>query len=157
MVDRSIALDAALDVQIPAADEGSRNFRGLVRLAGEDARPLRPGTFVRAELQLAPLPETLVVPPDAVRVTDAGPIVVRAVAPPDGGPGGGPALVAEWVPVRLLGSDPEGSAVESLGPALAAGDRVVVTGVDLAAPQTPLMARDPGAPPAPSEEGERGS
>ena len=68
----------------------------------------------------------------------------------------GPRLVAEWVPVRLLGVDPAGAAIEPLAGRLAAGDRVVVTGVDLAFPGVTLAPRgvEPAAAaaPAPAED-----
>lgn len=160
------ALDAELSATIPVADELSRNFVGLIRLepatvrGAADREPvLKPGMFVRLDLELTPVRGQLVVPTDAVRVTDKGPVVVTAVpapAPADasaGGaaPGQGQALVAQWVPVRILGADASGTAVESLGPPLEVGAAVVVTGVDLAFPGASLMPRPEPSPGEPAE------
>lgn len=147
-------LEAVLRAQVPVADRLSRNFPALVRLdraSVQDApRVLRPGMFVRLAVELLPIPGALVVPADAVRVTDKGTLVVRAVkAPPP--PADAPALPpgappppeleAELVPVRVLGADAVGRAVESLGPPLAAGEQVLVTGADLAFPHAPILPR----------------
>jgi len=155
-------LSTVIDTLVVFADEQSRNFRALVRLGPDEDRELvlKPGLFVRARVELAPLEDALLVPDDALRVVDEGSVVVRAVAAPpppapaegapEGphtGPGGrGPALVAEWVPVRLLGSDGGQSAVEPLSGSLEAGDQLVVTGVDLAFPGVPLMPSVPAGP-----------
>lgn len=158
------SLEATLQAQVPVADRLSRNFPALVRLDRarvQDApRVLRPGMFVRLAVQLLPLPRALVVPADAVRVTDKGTLVVRAVPaapppapppqadappPPPGAPPT-PTLQAELVPVRVLGADGVGRAIESLGPPLAAGDQVLVTGADLAFPGAPLLPRPVAGP-----------
>ncbi len=133
-------VETRLTTLIVAAEEESRNFRGLVRLAGEQAASagLRPGTFARATAYLEPLRGVLVVPPDALRTVRDGTVVVRAAPSPDGE---GAGLSAQWVPVRLLGVDPDGAAIEALDGQLAAGERVVVTGVDLAFPGAPLSPR----------------
>jgi len=151
------ALEADLTAKLPAADAVSRNFTGIVRLPrGETGGGLlKPGMFVRLDVEMEPVTGRLVVPRDAVRITAKGPVLVRAVDAPQGTePGQSPSgLVGEWVPVRLLGADARGQAVEPLGDAsLAAGDRVVVTGVDLAFPGVPLAPQPPpdaGAAPAP--------
>ncbi len=159
-------LEATLDAQVPVADELSRNFAGIVRLDRRQlgdaaaAEVLRPGMFVRLELQLAPLAGQRVVPADAVRITSNGPVVVRAAAaeaPASASPiteasAKPPGLTAEWVPVRVLGADARGRAVEPLSGALAVGDRVVVTGVDLAFPGAPL---DPRPEPPEGEPADR--
>lgn len=133
------ALATQLDAAVPTADRVSRNFRGIVRLdAGQAEGLLRPGMFARLELMLAAVPDALVVPADAVRTTEAGPVLVVA-------DGEGADLVGRFVPVRVLGAEPTRAAVEPQGEALAPGDRVVVTGVDLAFPGVPLMPRDDGA------------
>ena len=147
-----VAIETTLDAKIPAADERSRNFRGLVRLSPEEASAatLRPGMFVRLELSLNPARDVLVVPSDAVRITEGGPTVVR-VASSEGG------QVGEWVPVRVIASDGERSAIETPGGELAAGDQVVLTGVDLAFPGVPLLPRsgpDDAAPEPPGAEPE---
>jgi membrane fusion protein (multidrug efflux system) len=136
------ALAVALDVVVAAADEQSRNFRALARLEAADDPEgrLKPGLFVRAEVELAPLSDVLLVPEDALRVVDAGTIVVRAVAGADGG-----GLQAEWVPVRVLGTQDGTAAVEPLEGTLAEGERVVLTGVDLAFPGVPLLPAGEGA------------
>lgn len=146
-------LEARLDAQVPVADRLSRNFPALVRLdrarIGDAPRVLRPGMFVRLVVELLPLRGALVVPPDAVRVTERGTVIVRASpAPPPAAdspspPGAPPPppFVAELIPVRVLGSDATGKAVESLGPPLAPGEQVVVTGADLAFPGAPLLPR----------------
>jgi len=131
-------LEVPIDAVVAAADVASRNFQALVRL-GPSADPevvLKPGLFVRAEVDLAPIEGAALVPEDALRVVEAGTIVVRAVA---GEGEGAPALVAEWVPVRVLGTEDGRAAVEPLQGSLQAGDRVVLTGVDLAFPGVPLM------------------
>ncbi|HVS18980.1 MAG TPA: HlyD family efflux transporter periplasmic adaptor subunit, partial [Planctomycetota bacterium] len=138
-------LEVPLDAIVAAADEASRNFRAIVRL-GAQADPevvLKPGLFVRAEVDLAPLEGALIVPEDALRVVEAGTIVVRA-APGSGE--GAPELAAEWVPVRVLGTEAGRAAVEPLEGTLAPGERVVLTGVDLAFPGVPLFV--PGERPA---------
>lgn len=133
----AFALAVALDVVVAAADEHSRNFRALARLdaADDPAGQLKPGLFVRAEVALEPLADALLVPEDALRVVDAGTIVVRA-APGDGAG----TLQAEWVAVRVLGTQAGVAAIEALEGTLAPGERVVLTGVDLAFPGVPLRA-----------------
>jgi multidrug efflux pump subunit AcrA (membrane-fusion protein) len=172
--DPDFSLETKLDALIPVADRESRNFRGLIRLAPDQDRELalKPGLFVRVELALEPLSDVLIVPSDCVRLVQQGAIVVRAVqaappaegapaAPPavspggHGGPpagppgdhGGPPPLIAEWVSVRVLGADAGRSAVRPLEGQLAPGDRVVLTGVDLAFPNAPLLPREPGGSP----------
>jgi HlyD family secretion protein len=136
----NLRLATRIDSLVSAADEASGNFRGLVRIGPEQdpERDLKPGLFVRTEVELAPLRGALVVPSDAVRVMTEGRIVVRAA------PGEQPqSLVAQWVPVRVLGSEGGWTAVEPLGGELAEGDSIVVTGVDLAFPGAPLLPRPP--------------
>ena len=131
--------NAVLDAFVPAADEKSRNFRGLVRLPSADPSfaDLRPGMFVRVALELETV-EGSIVPSDSLRIVPTGTILV--VAKQEGERG----LVASWQPVRVLASDTTNSAVESLGEALPAGARVVVTGVDLAYPGASLFLRPEG-------------
>lgn len=138
---REFQLETALDAFVPVADEQSRVFRGVVRLeAGEDvAGVLKPGMFVRARLELAPLPGVLLVPSDAVRVMGQGTVLVRAKSVP--GEGGAPSLSAEFVPVRVLGAMGGESAVEALEGGLAAGERVVASGAGMAFPGAPLLPR----------------
>lgn len=162
--------EARLDAEVPVADELSRNFAGLLRLdrralPPEAAAVLRPGMFARLALELEPLRGQLVVPADAVRVTQDGLVVVRAVPSPPQAAGSGaaaaaaaaapgagpPPLTAAFVPVRVLGADRAGKAVAPLEGELLAGDQVVVTGVDLAFPGAPLApqpAPDPREPAA---------
>ncbi len=104
--------------------------------------------FVLIELRLEPLKDQLTVLADAVRMTKRGPVVVRAA------PGEEGKLQAEWIPVRVLGGDSLGKAILSLGPTLATGDRVVLTGVDLAFPGVPLLPREVQPGPAEKETGE---
>jgi RND family efflux transporter MFP subunit len=147
------ALDTRLTARVPAADERSRNFRGIVRLDGSAAgvELLRPGMFVRLEVSLASHEGVLVVPSDAVRETDRGPILVRASRVSGGeangsaSAGDAQAMIAEWVPVRVLGARDGRTAVEALSVELAAGDPVVVLGVDLAFPGAPLFVRQTSA------------
>lgn len=139
-----LRVEARLDAQIPVADELSRNLTGLIRLRPEQTRidgelVLKPGMFVRLALALQPLRGALVVPSDALRVTARGTILVRAKPVSGEQPG----WTAEWVPTRALGRDPQGSAVRSLGPPLEPGDKVVVTGVDLAFPGATLNPQQP--------------
>jgi HlyD family secretion protein len=162
-----------LDSVVQAADLESRNFRGLARLSADEdpALQLKPGMFVRVELELDPIEDAYVVPSDALRSVPQGTIVVRAAptaptnadAGPPGESGGlGPppaAYLAEWVAVRILGSDETNTAVAPLDPEaqLGFGDRLVLTGVDLAYPGTPLMVRPDGPPPsAGPDDGELG-
>jgi len=135
-------LTVTLDVIVAAADEQSRNFRALARLdaADDPAGQLKPGHFVRADIALEPLSDVLLVPEDALRVVDAGTIVVRAATGESAG-----ALAAQWVPVRVLGTQGGMAAVAALEGELAAGERVVLTGVDLAFPGVALLAVDVGA------------
>lgn len=151
-------LEAVLATQVLVADPRSGATRALIRLepGGPDAAVLRPGTFVRAEVQLAPLVDRLLVPADAVRRTPQGWVLVKAVPPPPAGtpspPGMPPmvyppgALMAAFVPVRPLGTFDGRTAVEPLGAPLAAGDRVVVVGADMAFPGAPLADRGAAAP-----------
>jgi HlyD family secretion protein len=134
-----VTLELAIDALLAAADEDSRNFEALVRLSREQDPEgrFKPGLFVRADVELAPLVDALLLPEDALRVVDAGTIVVRA-AHAQGG-----ALAGEWVRVRVLGTHAGRAAVEALEGTLAAGERVVLTGVDLAFPGVPLL---PAAP-----------
>jgi HlyD family secretion protein len=141
-------LAADLDVLVPVADPASRNFRALIRVDRDDpARELlRPGQFVRARVQRAPLEGVLLVPQDAVRLTDAGAVVVVAepipgAEPPSGPPTGPPApwLQAAWVPVRALATADGVTAVEPIQGVLEAGATVVLTGVDRAFPGVALM------------------
>ena len=136
-----LRLDTHIDSLVAVADRSSGNFRGLVRIGPDEdpERALKPGLFVRVEVDLKPLRDVLVVPADAVRVITAGRIVVKAV------PGEEPqSLAARWVPVHVLGSAGGWTAVEPLGEKLEAGDSIVVTGVDLAFPGAPLMPRPSG-------------
>ncbi|MEW6072509.1 MAG: HlyD family efflux transporter periplasmic adaptor subunit, partial [Planctomycetota bacterium] len=143
------ALSTALDTMIPAADERSRAFRGIVRLGPGEAPEgvLRPGNFVGIELLLGRYPDSLAVPTDCVLAGDRGARIVRAVAAPPPAAGAPPAhpgppppaWVAEIVPVRVLAEADGFSAVESLGPPLAAGDRVVLAGADNAYPGAALL------------------
>lgn len=160
----AFSLGVVLDAQVPAADDRSRNFRALARLAPDDthAGVLRPGMFVRASLNLAPITGGVVVPADAVRITDGGARVVRALpGPPPPAPGEAPAQDAaaqaapapthhaEQLAVRVLGVQGDRASVEALGGGLRPGDHVVMTGADLAFPGAPLLAREaakaPGA------------
>jgi multidrug efflux pump subunit AcrA (membrane-fusion protein) len=167
-------LEAVISARAPAAEEASRNFRALVDVEGDPAGVLAPGMFARLAVDLTPIPGALVVPSDAVRTTEQGAIVVRADpapaaaaagpgagGPDAGGPGAGgsgaphagpqpPSLVAAWVPVRVLASADGKSAVQTLGPPLAAGDQLVLTGVDVAFPGAALLPRMAGAPGAAS-------
>ncbi len=141
-----------LDALIPVAETASGNMRGLAYL-GPDADPdglLAPGVFVRLRLALDPIRDALIVPADALRVTGDGTIVVRvdpARAPAQSGDGGGDssAPTASWVAVRKLGADGGDVAIAVLdqGGGLAAGDQVVVTGVDRAFPGAPLSIAEP--------------
>ena len=154
------SLATALDTTIPAADERSRSFRGIVRLGPDEVKDgiLRPGMFVQVELLLASFPGALAVPTDCILVSERGTVVVRALdaPPPPGGdaaPGDAaaghgpppPAHVAEFVPVRVLAEADGFSAVESIGQPLVAGDAIVLTGADNAYPGAALnVAAAPG-------------
>jgi len=144
-----LALHTSLHASVPSADLVSRNFRGIVRLDADAAGGvLRPGMFARLQLMLANVPDALVVPADAVRTTERGTIVVVADAAESG-----EGLVGRFVPVRVLGSEAARTAVAPLAPdeaPLSSGDRVIVTGVDLAYPGVALLPRAPG-------DGDRGA
>lgn len=136
-------LETVLHARVPAADERSRNFAGLVRLDADDPHTvvLQPGMFVRAVVSLRPRQDVLVVPADAVQRTPEGALVVRAASGPSGPRGA--SLVAQLVPVRVLAVEGARAAIEArdetLDPPLAAGDRVVVVGLDRAFPGAPLL------------------
>lgn len=162
-----LRIDTVLTAQIPGADRRSRNFRGLVRLRPEDGgrQALRPGMFARLDVSLRAHHDALVVPSDAVRTTERGLIVVCASSS-GAGQGSDQALqaTAEWVPVRILASDGDRSVIESTARELAPGERVVVTGVDLAFPGAPLLEREapdasvePGSPGSPGSPGDADS
>lgn len=162
---RALQIETRLDALAPVADPFSRNVRALVRLEqGEDALGvLRPGMFVRAELELQPIEDALLVPTDALLVQPQGTVVVVArevtsapsevareatSAPAEGGPGTGaagapPALSADFVRVRVLGERDARSAIELVdeGASLQAGERVVVTGAAQCRPGGALAPR----------------
>jgi HlyD family secretion protein len=139
------SMAATLDATIPAADEKSRNFTGLVRLDRDDTGygDLRAGMFVRLALELRPIEHAMIVPEDAIRQTERGPEVVLArFGPP--GPRGHPSVTAEVLAVEVLAVFEGRAAVVAAGDLpLSAGDQVVVTGVDSAFPGADLLpARD---------------
>lgn len=151
--------EAPVDVVVPVADAQSRNYRALVRIERGDPgfEAFRPGQFVRATIERAPLAGALLVSQDAVRVTDGGEVVVVAepipgAEPPSGPPTGPPApwLRAAWVPIRSLATEGGRTAVEPLDAPLTDGMRVVLTGVDRAFPGVSLMPVERSAP-APAE------
>ena len=144
--DDDFAIERALDAIIPAADEQARSFRAIVRLSAEESRAgrLKPGMFVNIELLLQSVRDALVLPSDCVLANEHGTYVVRALpaetAPP--GDGAKPALVADFVPVRVLAEADSRSAVASLGAPLAAGDAIVLVGADNAFPGASLLPRE---------------
>jgi RND family efflux transporter MFP subunit len=144
-----VELDLEVHSLIPLADDSSRHFRAIARLAeGQDPeRAFVPGMFARVDLETRPLREVWIAPADAVRITPQGPLVV--LARPGGAPdmGGAPTFTAELVPVRELANSAGRSALEPLSGAFAAGDQVVVIGVDMAFPGAALAPRN-SAPPA---------
>jgi RND family efflux transporter MFP subunit len=142
------SIEKRLDATIPAADDEARSFRAIVRLDPDEdpGRRLKPGMSVEVELMLQPLHDVLVLPSDCVLANEDGSYVVRAL--PGGGDAGGPGLVADFVPVRVLAQADGRSAVESLGPPLAAGDSIVLVGGDNAFPGAGLLWQDEGAPAA---------
>ncbi|GJM21736.1 MAG: hypothetical protein DHS20C15_16510 [Planctomycetota bacterium] len=117
---------AQIDAAVPSADMASRNFRALARVlrSEQPSDVLRPGMFVRVELELEPRENSLVVPSDAVRLTENGYLIARADRD-------GERRFASWVFVELIGQAGGFTAVRPLDAELEAGDRVVVTGVDL--------------------------
>jgi RND family efflux transporter MFP subunit len=135
------SIEKRLDTTIPAADEAARSFRAIVRTHPEDDPDgrLKPGMFVALELLLQPVRNALVLPSDCVLAGEEGTFLVRAVASPPAAEGGKPGLVAEFVPVRVLVQADGRSAIESLGPELAAGDSIVLVGADNAFPRAALM------------------
>ena len=149
-----------LDTLVPEVDALSQNARGLVRVHAEHAarRQLRPGLAIRALLRPRPIEDALIVPRDALRRVEDGLVVVRVepipgAEPPSGPPQGPPAprVQAAFASVRVLGEEGGRAAVEVLDGALSAGERVVVVGLDRAAPGGALLPRDeppPGAGPA---------
>jgi HlyD family secretion protein len=160
----AFSLEAALSAVVLDTDPTSGAQRALVRLEPEqDAEGvLTPGAFVRARLHLAPVKDALLVPADAIRRTVEGWTVVTAneelpaMAPPPGAPPDmkmPPLYKAAFVSVRLVAEHAGRAAVEPLEGGLVAGDRIVVVGVDLAAPSLPLVAgavvpaAAPGTPP----------
>lgn len=164
------SLTTTLSTLLLEADAKSGASRALIQLepGGPDAEVLRPGTFVRADVELLPLTDQLIVPADAVRRTADGWLLVKAVPPPPPGtpaPPGMPPMVyppgaemAAFVPVRVLSSyegraavevlapppapsGPPGAASAPPAPTLSVGDRVVVVGADMAFPMAPLAER----------------
>lgn len=134
--DPDFELEATLTAQVPAAEDTSRNFRGIIRLTSSAVGGLQPGAFVRVEIETDPVRDTLIVPADGVRTTAQGQIVVRAASDASGG------LVAEWVEVRVRGEQGNEVAVAALDGSLSAGDSIVVLGVDLAFPGASLLPRE---------------
>jgi len=134
-------MHATVSAAIPSADLASRNFRAVVRVARSEqpSDVLRPGMFVRVQLDLTPREGVLVVPADAVRLTEKGFLVARADSTDDG-------LVARWVFVELLGQDAHGTAVRPVEGELAAGDQVVLTGLDLTYDGVALLPRGDDRP-----------
>ncbi|MCB9914666.1 MAG: efflux RND transporter periplasmic adaptor subunit [Planctomycetes bacterium] len=133
--------ETALSARIPAADERSRNYTGVVRLErGGAGAALRPGMFVRAEVDLRLREDVLVVPADAVRRTPLGTEIAKAVVGEAQGEGP-PPTTAEVLAVDVLASYGGQSAVALKDPAasLAAGERVVLSGVDRVFPGAPLL------------------
>lgn len=137
-----------LDAIVPAADPLARSFRAIVRLEGEDnaANILRPGMSVNVELFLEPVKDALLVPTDCILAGEHGRYLVTA-SKSDAG------MQADFVPVIVLAESDGVSAVESLGPPLKAGDKLVLTGADNAFPGAPLLVRgedgvDPEVPKA---------
>jgi multidrug efflux pump subunit AcrA (membrane-fusion protein) len=146
------AFETALDALLPAADEAARSFRAILRLGpGDDGlAELKPGLFLDVELLLQPLTGVQLVPSDCVLGGEGGPRLVRA-APGPADVAGRPALVAEFVAIRVLAEDGGLSAVESVepgaGPApLAVGDAVLLSGADSAFPGATLLPRESGGP-----------
>ena len=140
----AFAIEKELTATIPAADESARSFRGIVRLdAGDDAElRLKPGMFVQLEVFLTPLENELVLPSDCVLANERGTYVVRAL-PAEGGDHGG--MIADFVPVRVLGQVDGRSAVMSAGPPLDVGDAIVLVGGDNAFPGAALAPRNPNS------------
>lgn len=138
-----VALELRIDKLIPLADDSSRHFRALARLAPDQdlERRFAPGMFARVEVQTRTLSNVWVAPSDAVRITPQGPLVV--LARPGGAPdmAGQPTFTAEFAPVRVLAADAGRSALEPLAGAFAAGDQLVVIGVDMAFPGATLAPR----------------
>ena len=150
--------EARVDVVLPVADALSRNFRAVIRLDRRDPGfdAFRPGQFVRATIERTPLVDATLVPIDAVRLTDAGEVVVVAepipgAEPPSGPPTGPPApwLQAAWVPIRTEATAEGLAAVEPLTGRLTEGMSIVLTGVDRAFPGVSLMPAGPPPTPAP--------
>ncbi len=137
-------LELAVRTLVPLADDASRHFRALAPLAADQdlERRFAPGMFARVELELEPLRDAWIAPADAVRITPQGPIVVRARpgGPPD--MSGAPTSTAEFVAVKQLASANGKTALEALDGSFAAGDSLVVIGVDMAFPGAALAARN---------------
>jgi len=130
------AFETEVDALIPAADEAARSFRAILRLSGAERRLLRPGMFLDVTVLLTPFEGALLAPADAVLTGEQGTYVVRAV-PAEGGPG----LVAEFVPVRVLARHASQAALAALTVPLTAGDTLVLIGADNAFPGAALAAR----------------
>ncbi len=137
-------LELTLRTIVPLADDSSRHFRALAPLdaAQDSERRFAPGMFARVELELEPLRDAWIAPADAVRITPQGPIVVRAR--PGGAPDmtGAPTSTAEFVAVKPLASADGKTALAPLNGSFAAGDELVVIGVDMAFPGAALAARN---------------
>lgn len=121
-------LNTTLTARVPAADERSRNFLGLVRIpqGDEHGAQLQPGMFVRVALDLRVQKDVLLVPSDAVRTVPDGNLVVRVL------PGSDPPR-AQMISVRILAVVAGVTALAPLGDGeLVAGDQVLMTGVERA-------------------------
>jgi len=119
-----------------AADATTRNVRAWLRLAAEADARLAPGVAVDVTLPWRALDNAWLVPNDALRRTEQGTVIVTANATPEAG------LKAAFVPVKVLGTPGGKTAIESLGAPLAAGQKLVVVGVEMAFPDAPLMPRN---------------
>lgn len=138
------ALALQVERWVPAADPATRTFIAVVRLddAVDPERRLLPGMFVRVSLVLRQTGASLLVPADTLRESARG---LEVVALGEPGPNGLPQ--ARSVAVELLARGAERVAIRPLaGAALAAGDLVVQTGLDLVGPES-LLAPS-GATPA---------
>jgi RND family efflux transporter MFP subunit len=133
---------------VPQADVRSRSFPVKVRLdnPSQNGRPLlRPGMFARVTFAVGEPGEVLLVPKDAVVLGGQSPMV-WTVQPDPKAKKGGPAHVAQPVPVELGAS--QGGLIEVRGP-LQPGQRVVRVGNERLQPGQAVILTEPNGNGAP--------
>jgi RND family efflux transporter MFP subunit len=133
---------------VPQVHERARTFHLVGDLPNEDGA-LLPGMSISAWLPVSAPAEHLVVPRDSI-VRRPGMISLFVVRDGEQGP------FADQVPVQIRFETPDGIAVDA-GPALRAGDRVIVEGNERILPRAPVAVLPAAGEPreAAGDNGER--